>query len=66
MRLNPIPAVLLRFAAGLRFPTLFWITLGLFLIDLVTPDLVPFVDELLLGLLALLFANLKRRRTSPR
>jgi hypothetical protein len=59
--LNPIAGALLRFASGLRFPTLFWITAGLFLVDLVVPDLVPFADELLLGLLALLFASLKRR-----
>jgi hypothetical protein len=58
---NPVTSVLLRFAAGLRFPTLFWITAGLFLLDLVIPDLVPFADELLLGLLTVLFASLKRR-----
>jgi hypothetical protein len=34
----------------------------LFLVDLVIPDMIPFADELLLGLLALLFASLKRRR----
>jgi MYXO-CTERM domain-containing protein len=28
----------------------------------VIPDMIPFADELLLGLLALLFASLKRRR----
>lgn len=58
---NPITGTLLRFAAGLRFPTLFWITAVLFLFDLLIPDFVPFADELLLGLLALLFASLKRR-----
>jgi hypothetical protein len=58
---NPVTSVLLRVAAGLRFPTLFWITAGLFLLDLVIPDLVPFADELLLGLLTVLFASLKRR-----
>jgi hypothetical protein len=59
---NPIAGALLRFASGLRFPTLFWITAGLFLVDLVIPDMIPFADELLLGLLALLFGSLKRRR----
>lgn len=63
---NPISAALLRFAAGLRFPTLFWITAGLFLLDLILPDLVPFADELLLGLLALLFGSLKRRTPARR
>jgi hypothetical protein len=62
---NPVAAVLLRFAAGLRFPTLFWVTAGLFVLDLLIPDLVPFADELLLGLLTLLFASLKRRGARP-
>jgi hypothetical protein len=53
---------LLRFAANLRFPTLFVIAGGLFLLDLIVPDLIPLADELLLGLLTLLLANIKRRR----
>jgi hypothetical protein len=57
---NPLLTPLLRFASGLRFPTLFWITAGLFVVNLVIPDVVPFADELLLGLLALLFGSLKR------
>jgi hypothetical protein len=57
---NPFAAPLLRFAARLRFPTLFWTSAALFLLDLAIPDLIPFADELLLGLLALLFASLKR------
>ena len=50
-----------RFAAGLRFPTLFGLVGGLFLLDLVVPDLVPFADEILLGLLALILASIKKR-----
>jgi hypothetical protein len=34
----------------------------LFAIDLVVPDLVPFADELLLGLGTLLLANLRKRK----
>ena len=60
---NPIAGGLLRFAANLRFPTLFIVTAGLFLLDLVIPDFIPFADELLLGLLTLLFANLRRKPT---
>lgn len=44
-----------RAATRLRFPQLFAVTLALFLFDLVFPDLVPFVDELLLGLGTALF-----------
>jgi hypothetical protein len=48
----------------LRFPTLFAIAGALFLLDLLIPDFIPFVDELLLGLATLLFANWKRRKRS--
>ena len=49
-----------RFASDLRFPQLLLITALLFLMDLVIPDLIPFVDEILLGLLTLLLANWKK------
>jgi len=58
---NPIAGGLLRFAAQLRFPTLFMITGGLFLLDVIIPDFIPLADELLLGLLTLLLANLRRK-----
>jgi len=64
--LNPVAGGLLRFAATLRFPTLFAVTAGLFLLDLLVPDMIPFVDELLLGLAALLFASIRRRTPAPR
>jgi len=51
-----------RFAAGLRFPTLFALMAGLFVIDLLVPDAVPFVDEVLLALGTLLVGSLRRRR----
>ena len=47
----------LAYAARLRFPTLFKVTLALFLIDLVIPDVIPFIDEILLGLGALILSN---------
>lgn len=46
-----------RFASRLKYPQLFFVALALFLIDLVVPDLFPFVDEILLGLLTLLLGN---------
>ena len=63
---SPIAGVLLRFAAGLRFPVLFGITAALFVLDLLIPDLVPFAHELLLGLATLILASLKRRGGRPR
>ena len=53
-------ATLLRFAGRMRFPTLFWITAGLFLLDLVVPDVVPFADEILLGLGALVLSRWRK------
>lgn len=59
MSSNPLSGLLQRFASRLRFPQLFFLTAGLFLLDLLIPDLVPFVDEVLLGLLTLLLGNLR-------
>jgi hypothetical protein len=53
-----------RFAAGLRFPTLFALVAGLFVFDLLVPDLVPFADEILLALATLLVGSFRKRRTS--
>jgi len=52
---------LLRRASGLRFPRLLALTAGLFLLDLLVPDAIPFVDEILLGMVALLLAPIKKR-----
>ena len=53
---------LLAWARKRRFPTLLLITGGLFVVDLLVPDLVPFVDELLLGLGTLVLARWKDER----
>jgi hypothetical protein len=45
----------------LRFPVLFVIAALLFLVDLVFPDAIPFVDELLLGLGTALLGSWRRR-----
>ena len=59
---NPIKRALLAYAGRLRFPTLFLITLALFAADLVVPDPIPFLDEIMLGLGTLLFASWRKRR----
>ncbi|MGH8927095.1 MAG: DUF6116 family protein [Acidimicrobiia bacterium] len=56
---------LMAWARRRRFPTLLLLTGGLFVVDLIVPDLVPFVDEILLGLGALILARLKDRRQLP-
>ena len=53
---------LLGYARKLRFPKLLAITVVLFIADMFIPDLIPFVDELLLGLVALILASIKQRR----
>jgi hypothetical protein len=59
---NPMLAPVLTFLGRLRYPQLFKLTALLFLVDLVVPDMIPFIDELLLGLGTLLLANWRRRR----
>ena len=54
-----------EFASRLRFPKLFKITLAVFIIDLIVPDLIPFVDEILLALVTALLGSWKRRREKP-
>ncbi len=57
-----LPQALLQFLARrLRFPQLFAVLAGLFLFDLLMPDFVPFIDELLLGLLTLLVGSIRSR-----
>ena len=60
-----IGGLVTRFAAGLRYPTLFGLVAALFVIDLLLPDLIPFIDEILLALGTLLLGSLRKRRASP-
>ncbi len=55
-------SLLARFAGRLRFPQLFAVTLILFVVDLLVPDIIPFADEVLLGLATLLLGSWKRQR----
>jgi len=49
---------------NLRFPTLFLILGFLTLLDVFIPDFIPFVDEIGLALLTLLFGMWKHRRSA--
>ena len=60
-----IRSLVTRFAAGLRYPTLFKLVGLLFVLDFFLPDLVPFVDEILLGLGTLLLGALRTRKRRP-
>ena len=59
---NPLLAPVMRWLSRLSFPRLFMLAAGLFVVDLVVPDMIPLADELLLGLGTLLLANWKRRK----
>ncbi|MFA9440247.1 DUF6116 family protein [Uliginosibacterium sp. sgz301328] len=60
-----LPNFILRHAQGLRFPQLFLLFACLFVFDLLIPDFIPFIDELLFAMLALVFSRIKRRPTQP-
>jgi hypothetical protein len=53
-----------RFLPRMRYPYLFLILGALFLVDLVIPDPVPLVDELLLAVLTFIAATFTARRNS--
>jgi hypothetical protein len=52
----------LKNANQLRFRNLFFMVIGLFFLDLLIPDFIPFIDEIILGLLAIILANWKKER----
>ena len=62
---GPLIAFLMRYFGRLRFPYLAAITAALFVIDLLVPDVIPLVDELLLGFVTVLLTMLKKPRTLP-
>ena len=52
----------LTFANQLKYKNLFFIIISLFVIDLFVPDFIPLIDEIILGLLAIILANWKKER----
>jgi hypothetical protein len=62
---NPVVSWLTGIAAQLRFPWLLAMTVLLLLIDLAVPDLIPFVDEILLSLTALVLASFRKPKPAP-
>jgi hypothetical protein len=59
---NLITDKVLGFLSKLSFPRLFLISAALFVLDAAIPDLIPFADEILLGLGTLLLANIRKRK----
>jgi hypothetical protein len=62
---SPLNALVQRLLPRLRYPYLFLLLGGLFLVDLVVPDPIPLVDEALLALLTFLAATFTTRRETP-
>lgn len=60
---NPLVAPLLRWLSRLSYPRLFVVAAVLFGLDMVIPDVIPFADEILLGLATLLLARWKKPGT---
>lgn len=62
---SPATGPIMGFASRLRFPTLFFITLGLWAINMIIPDPLPLIDEIVMGLLTLMLATWKNRKQAP-
>lgn len=62
---NPLVAPILGFLSRLSFPRLFVLAAALWGLDMLVPDFIPFVDELLLGIGTLLLANLRKKTPEP-
>lgn len=62
---NPATGPIMGFASRLRFPTLFFITLALWAVNMVIPDPLPLIDEIVMGLLTLMLATWKNRKQPP-
>ena len=59
---NPLIAPFMRWVGRLSFPRLFALFAVLFVVNLVLPDPILFIDEILLGVGALVFAAWKDRK----
>jgi hypothetical protein len=59
---NLFVRVIERLLGKIRFPYLFVLVLALFGVTMAVPDPLPFVDEILLGAMTILFGVWRRRR----
>lgn len=53
--------VVVKWASRLRFPYLVLVTGVLFVLNLFIPDVIPFADEIIMGLVTAFFASLKKK-----
>ena len=59
MNNSPI-SILMTFANKLKFRNLFLLVVVLFIFNLFIPDFIPFIDEIILGLVAIILANIRK------
>ena len=50
-----------RFLGGLKFPQIFSLLAALFVIDFFLPDPIPFIDEIICAILAIMLGMWKKR-----
>jgi hypothetical protein len=62
---SPLGRVIERFLANLESPKLFKLAAVLFLLNLVVPDPIPLLDEILMGIAALMLARRKKSSATP-
>ena len=59
---SPISVLVNKLIPGIRYPWLFAVLAGLLAIDLVVPDPIPLLDEVVLGVLTFLAASWRIRQ----
>ncbi|HSL18273.1 MAG TPA: DUF6116 family protein [Methylomirabilota bacterium] len=62
---SPLAALVEKLIPGIRFPWLLVILAGLLAVDLVVPDPIPLLDEVVLAVLTFLAASWRRRGGDP-
>jgi hypothetical protein len=61
---SPLAALIQKLIPGIRFPWLLGLLAGLLVVDLVVPDPVPLLDEVVLAVLTFLAASWRRREVA--
>jgi len=61
----PLGRLVSRFLGRLESPALFKLAAALFLLNLVVPDPIPLLDEILMGIVTLMLAKRKKDPARP-
>lgn len=56
-----VAGLIVRWVSRLKFPYLFALTAILFIANIFIPDALPFIDEIIIGLVTLLLGSLRRK-----